>query len=249
MGNIFDYIHSFFLAVVWISEWPRQKQTALMISNPLCAISFVWCFVSFPFFMHLHKSSTFIRVERIARKKSWRRPSVHGDRLNPSYFILCVCSMMFNFRFWSFHPFDTVYGQESRRAHHKTTKWLCWWKPRVPHTLDGVGLVPEWMCTYFDMKSLANPKTSTAHIRDISRGNSLIYLDVHVHEHERFPTKWGNLDNEKDSGRVSNQKHIKCAEKKLHMEAQYQQIIMGSLHCFGSARFVYVCFTIRWLPC
>lgn len=146
-GNIFDYIHSFFLAVVWISEWPRQKQTALMISNPLCAISFVWCFVSFPFFMHLHKSSTFIRVERIARKKSWRRPSVHGDRLNPSYFILCVCSMMFNFRFWSFHPFDTVYGQESRRAHHKTTKWLCWWKPRVPHTLDGVGLVPEWMCT------------------------------------------------------------------------------------------------------
>lgn len=68
---------------------------------------------------------------------------------------------------------------------------------------------------YFDMKSLANPKTSTAHIRDISRGNSLIYLDVHVHEHERFPTKWGNLDNEKDSGRVSNQKHIKCAEKKI----------------------------------
>lgn len=146
--EIFSIISTlFFLAVVWISEWPRQKQTALMISNPLCAISFVWCFVSFPFFMHLHKSSTFIRVERIARKKSWRRPSVHGDRLNPSYFILCVCSMMFNFRFWSFHPFDTVYGQESRRAHHKTTKWLCWWKPRVPHTLDGVGLVPEWMCT------------------------------------------------------------------------------------------------------
>lgn len=129
---------AFDLAVVWFSEWPRQKQTALMISVRcfwidgacvcicICAISFVWCrfvsiFHAFAQKFDVHSS----RVNSIKRM-GWVRKVVWV--LHISFYVclsVCVCcSMMFNlsFLFWSFgRRIARYYGvnQESMQLNTK----------------------------------------------------------------------------------------------------------------------------------
>lgn len=124
----------FRLFPLFLARFSRNTRMAKANANGFndsarCAQFLLFDVVSFPFFMHANKSSTFIRAEQTKPESIHCPPS-------PSYFIFRVGDAPAIATLWSFCKLYTFASHEGKLSHCNNVL-LCWWKSLFPTEYSG----------------------------------------------------------------------------------------------------------------